>query len=245
MELTFDTCSIGHCWHTDVGGLKCCRCPQRRSDGLVVMCSNQAGIEVGILAMKFPGRVGHMFSPGGERGPWAELPNALDNDAWPAAKNKRPRNAAKHLRMLNWSLMSGIPPRFALVPDVVGDRDATLRDWDEWAPRMKAMGFRLGFAAQDGMSFGDVPDDECVVFLGGTTEWKDAAIGPWCARFPGRVHVGRVNGMPRLLASWRAGAVSVDGTGWFHKGRSSTSSQANELRKFLRETSSHALSAVA
>lgn len=201
------------------------------------MVSNQTGIEVGILAMRYPGKVGHMFSPGGERGPWRELPHALDNDAWPAHKNKRPRNVERHLRMLRWSVLTGISPLFALVPDVVGNRDETLREWDEWAPRMRAMGFaRLGFAAQDGMTFADVPDDDCVVFLGGGDKWKDAAIAPWCARYPGRVHVGRVNGMKRLIASYRAGAMSVDGTGWFHTGRSANNSQTNDLRKFLRET---------
>lgn len=64
---------------------------------MIVMVSNQTGIEVGILAMRYPGKVGHMFSPGGERGPWRELPHALDNDAWPAKKNKRPRNVERHL----------------------------------------------------------------------------------------------------------------------------------------------------
>lgn len=203
-------CEYACCWHGR-GLLSCCRCGTEKSDGLLVMVSNQTGIEVGLLAGKYPGRIGHMFSPGGERGPWPELPSALDNDAWPAAKNDRPRNEAGHLKMLNWALLSGARFRFALVPDVVGDRDATLREWERWSPKMAQMGFRLGFAAQDGMTFGDVPDGECVVFLGG-------------------------NGMPRLLAAHHAGAVSVDGTGWFHKGRTVTSSQTNELRKFLRET---------
>jgi len=49
------------------------------------------------------------------------------------------------------------------------------------------------------------------------------------------VHVGRVNGWPRLRASWASGAISVDGTGWFHKGTGGAS-QAADLRKFLRET---------
>lgn len=61
------------------------------------------------------------------------------------------------------------------------------------------------------------------------------AIAPWCARFPGRVHVARVNTWDRLIACWRAGAISVDGTGWFHKARKGQN-QGNDLRKFLRET---------
>lgn len=199
------------------------------------MVSNQTGIEVGLLAGRYPGRIGHMFSPGGQRGPWAELPFALDNDAWPAFLHSRPRDAAAHRKMLNWALLSGLMPTFALVPDVVGDRVATLREWDVHAEGMRRMGFRLGFAVQDGMTFDDVPDGDCVVFIGGTTEFKDAAIEPWGARFPGRMHVGRVNGFDRLARAWRAGAISVDGTGWFRKGRGGYS-QAADLRKFLRET---------
>lgn len=200
------------------------------------MISNQTGFEAGLLCGRYPGRVGHMFSPGGERGPYVGVPFALDNDAWPAAKNKRPRDVAGHRKLLRWCLLSGLRPTFALVPDVVADRDATLREWDLHAAEMAGMGFRLGFAIQNGMSFGDVPTSDCIVFLGGSTAWKDAAIAPWCTHFPGRVHVGRVNGMPRLLASWRAGAISVDGTGWFHTNQRGGSSQSADLRKFLRET---------
>jgi hypothetical protein len=203
---------------------------------VIVMVSNQTGIEVGLLAGRHPGRIGHMFSPNAQCGPWAELPFALDNDAWPAFKNKRPRDVDGHRQLLNWALLSGLMPTFALVPDVVGERDATLREWDVHAAGMAAMGFRLGFAVQDGMTFDDVPTSDCVVFIGGSTKFKDAAIEPWGAAYPNRMHVGRVNGFPRLVASWRAGAISVDGTGWFHKGRGSGYSQAADLRKFLRET---------
>ncbi len=44
--------------------------------------------------------------------------------------------------------------------------------------------------------------------------------------------VGRVNRWDRLVRSWRAGAVSVDGTGWFHE----TNGQLAELTKFIDET---------
>lgn len=199
------------------------------------MISNIGGTDVGILAMQHAGRVGHLYSPGGERGPWRELPFGIDNDAWAAFLNKRPRNHPGWLATLRWAALSGIPPLFALVPDVVGDRDATLRAWDEHEATVRQFGFRQAFAVQDGMTFDDVPTSDCVLFLAGGDEFKDAAIKPWCARFPGRVHVGRVNGMPRLLASYHAGAISVDGTGWFRKGRGGFS-QANDLRKFLRET---------
>lgn len=208
------------------------------------MPSNIGGIEVGILAMQHPGRVGHLYSPGGQRGPYRELPYALDNDAWPAFKNKRAWNEQGWRALLNWAALSGIAPLWSLVPDVVGDREGTLARWPQFAPTVRSFGFRPAFAIQNGMTFADVPDDECMLFIGGDDKFKDAAIAPWCAQFPGRVHVGRVNGMPRLIAAWRAGAASVDGTGWFRKGRGGFS-QANDLRKFLKETSPNALSAVA
>lgn len=206
----------------------------------MVMVSNATGIEVGLLAGQYPGRIGHLFSPGGERGPWAEVPHALDNGAWPAFKNKRLWNERAWNDLIVWArgkaMLAGLPPLWALVPDVVGKRDETLAAWDRYESTVRDAGFRRGFAVQNGMTFADVPDSECMLFLGGDDDWKDAAIRPWCARFPGRVHVGRVSGMPRLVASYHAGAVSVDGTNWFRKGNGN-SSQANNLRKFLRETS--------
>jgi len=132
--------------------------------------------------------------------------------------------------------MSGIMPLWALVPDVVGNREATLERWARYAGAVRQLGFRPAFAVQNGMTFEDVPDEDCVLFIGGDDAFKDAAIAPWCARYPGRVHVGRVNTWDRLVACWRAGAVSVDGTGWFRQGRTITNSQKNDLRKFLRET---------
>jgi hypothetical protein len=137
---------------------------------------------------------------------------------------------------LRWAAFSGLRPLWALVPDVVGDRIGTLERWPIYAPEVAAYGWRRGFAVQDGMTFADVPDDECMLFLGGSTEWKELAIEPWCAAFPGRVHVGRVNGWERLVKCYRAGAVSVDGTGWFHRTNSKAGGQYAALRKFLRET---------
>jgi hypothetical protein len=201
----------------------------------MVMPSNQGGTEIGILAGRYPGRIGHLYSPGGQRGPWPEIPYALDNGAWPAFKNGQPWDEKAWRDLLRWAAFSGLRPLWALVPDVVGDRAATLERWPEFSPVIRAHGWRCGFAAQDGMTFEDVPDEDCVIFIGGSTEWKLRSIGPWAARFPGRVHVGRVNTWDRLVACWRAGVVSVDGTGWFRKGRGGYS-QAEDLRKFLRET---------
>lgn len=202
---------------------------------MLIMVSNATGIEVGLLAGRHPGRIGHLFSPGGERGPWRELPYALDNGAWGAHLNDRKWNESEWRRLLVWAAMSGVRPIWSVVPDVVGNRTETLERWMLFSPIVRSFGFRPAFAVQDGMTFADVPDTECVLFLGGSTEWKLGAIGPWCSRFPGRVHVARVNTWDRLIDCWRAGAISVDGTGWFRKGRGG-SSQFNDLRKFLNET---------
>ncbi|HVY79851.1 MAG TPA: hypothetical protein VG994_02625 [Steroidobacteraceae bacterium] len=203
------------------------------------MVSNATGIEVGLLAGRYPGRVGHLYSPKGERGPWIEIPYALDNGVYGAHSRGVEWNEAEWHRLLLWAVMSGIMPLWAVVRDAIGNREATIAYWKQYAPAVRARGFRPAFVAQDGMTFDDVPDSECIVFLGGSpkTNWKNEAIGPWCARFPGRVHVGRVNGWDRLVSCYRAGAISVDGTGWFHKSNSKNQSQFNDLNKFLRETS--------
>lgn len=200
---------------------------------MMVMVSNQSNLTFGYLAGRYPSSVGHLYSPGAQRGPWSWMPYALDNGAWPAHVSGEPWQPAPWRNLLRWAALSGQRPLWALVPDVVGDRSATLARFVEYRDEVEAFGFPLAFAVQDGMTFDDAPDD-CVLFLGGSTAWKDAAIGPWCQQFPGRVHVGRVNNIDRLLRCWRAGAISVDGTGWFH--RAARSNQLGELCRFIQET---------
>jgi hypothetical protein len=181
-----------------------------------VMVSNQSGIVVGHMAATHPGRLGHLFSPGGERGPWSFMPYALDNGAYGAFLKGTPWNEAAWLGLLRWASRTDQAPIWCAVPDVVGDREATLALWPIYAPTVCAFGWRPALVLQDGMTFDDVPDEECMLFIGGSTEWKDRAIRPWAARYPGRVHVGRVNHWKRLIHCHVAGVTSVDGTGWFH-----------------------------
>jgi hypothetical protein len=201
---------------------------------MMVMVSNHTSFEFGHLATAHPGRIGHLYSPGGQRGPWPFMPYALDNGAYGAHKNKSAWDVREWRELLRWAALSGQKPLWALVPDVVEDRQATIDHWWRYVDEVRAYGFRTAFAVQDGMHFGDVPMTADVVFLGGSTEWKEAAIEVWCKRFPGQVHVGRVNNWDRLVRCWRAGAVSVDGTGWYHK--SARSNQRGELLKFIKET---------
>jgi hypothetical protein len=196
-----------------------------------VMVSNQTKFLFAHLATRYPGSIGHLFSPGATRGPYDFMPYALDNGAWGAHLNGTTWSEAEWLHLMRWSAMAGQRPLWAVVPDVVGDRAATLERWEQYAPVVRGFGFRPAFAAQDGMTLDDVPDADCMVFVGGSDDFKLAAIRPWSAALPGRVHVARVNTLERLLLCHAAGAVSVDGTGWWHR------RQQNDLMKYIKETS--------
>jgi len=197
---------------------------------MIVMVSNQNRMEFGWMAGKWPGRVGHLYGPGGKRGPYNFMPYALDNGAYSAWEANTEFPEEPWRRLLHWGAEQLQQPLWAAVPDKVADRDRTLELWERYSPIVTAAGLRPAFVAQDGMTTDDVPDDDCMVFIGGTDLFKIPAIVPWCAAFPGRVHVGRVNKPDRLNRCYRAGAVSVDGTGWWHH------QQRKELQQFLEAT---------
>ena len=197
----------------------------------MVMPSTWSAPEIHFWAGRYPGSVGQLMSPGGWRMPKPWLPYALDNGAWGAHLNRRLWDAALWQDHLRRASLSGYEPLWAVVPDVVGDRDATKERWLEYLSEVTRYGWAPAFAAQDGMAFDDVPDAAAVVFLGGSTEWKLKGIRPWCAAFPGRVHVARVNTYARLRLCAGAGAVSCDGTGW---GRGDSRQKAG-LYQFIEE----------
>jgi hypothetical protein len=196
----------------------------------MVMVSNHTSMEFGYMAGRHVGRLGHLYSPGGQRGPFPFLPYALDNGAYGCWQRNVEFDPAPWMKLLDWAARSGTQPVWAAVPDVMMLRDRTIESWHQYRGEVVARGFRPAFVCQDGMTFDDVPDDECMLFIGGSTQFKLAAVQPWCARFPGRVHVGRVSGPDRLAMCERAGAVSVDGSGWFHR------KQRAQLRSFLEAT---------
>lgn len=199
---------------------------------MIVMPANNSSALIHHLAGRHPGLLGHLYSPGGERGPYPWLPYALDNGAFAAFTAEAPFDVTAWRALLAWADAASSRPRWCLVPDVVGDRAATLRAWDTFAPEAAAHGWPLAFAAQDGMSPEDAPPQAAVIFLGGSTEWKRAAIAPWCARFP-RVHVGRINTYRWLRICEDAGAESVDGTGWMRGDQE----QLRGLEQWLSEAS--------
>ena len=177
------------------------------------MPASNTGVRTGYLAGRFPGKMGHLFSPGDQKGPLEFMRYALDNGAYSAFTSKKEWDEAAWIRLLDWAKISGQAPLWALVPDVVGNRVATLANWERYRATAARYNWPLAFAVQDGMEPIDVPASADVIFVGGSTEWKWRTVGLWCATFP-RVHVGRVNSYKRLWQCHDLGAESCDGTGW-------------------------------
>lgn len=146
--------------------------------------------------------------------------HALDNGAWPAFQQGREWDEEAFVRSLG---QFGETADFIVVPDVVADREASLARTAEWLPHLRwrpDLGqARLLIAVQDGMTFADIEpfliEPRIGLFLGGSTDWKVAAIEPWgrWAKARGRyLHVGRVNTARRIALCAAGGVDSIDGT---------------------------------
>ena len=197
-----------------------------------VMIANNSGREARRLASAYPGRVGHIYSPGGWRGPFAEFPYVLDNGAFSAWRDNKPFDVEAFAELCKRAANAAIAPLWLAVPDVVMNADATLGSWYEWAPQLRGHGWPLAFVVQDGHQPHDVPKEASVVFVGGSTDWKRETAAMWCRHFP-RVHIGRVNTERWLWHFARAGAESCDGSGWFRGDRT----QLDGLWYYLADSS--------
>lgn len=185
---------------------------------MMVLVSNQTGAPMVAAAKQYQpwGLLGHIYSPNGWHTPMAEFPYALDNGAYYAWSNGQEWDADGFLRLCGKACVADQPPMWIVCPDRVADRDATLRLWDKWAPRLRREFRRpIAFALQDGMTDADVPGDHSLLFLGGTMPWKLRTLEHWCRSWA-RVHVARVNRVSLLYRCQELGAESVDGTGWWH-----------------------------
>lgn len=106
---------------------------------------------------------------------------------------------------------------FATAPDRVGDAETTLAQYGEAATALHSLGYKAALVGQDGMEHHPIPWGrmECF-FVGGTTRWKLSESAYQLAaqaRQRGKwLHMGRVNGFPRLKAAQAAGFDSADGT---------------------------------
>lgn len=176
----------------------------------MVILGNHSTAWMHAAAATYPNRLGWLQGPRHWKAPRPGLSYACDNDAFASGAAW---SAPAWRVMLARVRQSAHRPRWILVPDVVCDRQATLRRWARFAPEAAAVDVPLAFAVQDGMKAADVPSAAAVVFVGGSTAWKWGTLRVWCREFA-RVHVGRVNTVDRLWRCQDAGAESVDGTGW-------------------------------
>lgn len=191
---------------------------------MMVMPSNDSSVPA--LARQYPDKIGWLQSPSSWKNPPNHVWYALDNDAFGAFKNGTIWDEAAWIEMLQKASEVDHPPLWAIVPDVVGDLEATIRNYSKYEGAVDSYGFTKAFAVQDGMAPSDVPSSASVVFVGGTTEWKWRNLTMWTDNFP-RVHVGRVR-MTKLMRCLQLGVESCDGTGWFRE------SQNGRPARFLK-----------
>ena len=93
--------------------------------------------------------------------------------------------------------------RLVVAPDVVGNAIETLKRSVPMFPVIRAAGYPVALAAQDGLQDLTVPWGQFdALFIGGSTEWK---IGPQARELVSQakqrrlwVHMGRVNSLRRL-----------------------------------------------
>lgn len=199
---------------------------------MLVMPANSTGWFWHCLARE-TGRIGHLFSPGAERGPWPWFQYALDNGAfalWNPVDNTFNEDkwalegVAAWRRMLFWSQTNRQQPLWAIVPDRPGCWQATVAKWGVYASELLATGIPLAVAVQDGADAQSVkslrPAPE-VVCVGGSTEWKWQTVPMWANEFR-RVHVLRCNAPAKLEWLEKLGIESTDGTGWNRGDRNQT-----------------------
>lgn len=191
---------------------------------MIVMPANSTGWFWHCLARETR-RIGHLFSPGAERGPWPWFPYALDNGAfaaWDLRQNvwdESRWSVTAWRRMLFWAAARKQKPMWAIVPDVPGNATATLERYAQFAAEVP---FPKAIAVQDGMTIEQVRDlGADVVCVGGTTDWKWATVEQWAAAFP-RVHFLRCNRPEQLAYLESLGVESCDGTGWNRGDRTQT-----------------------
>jgi hypothetical protein len=201
---------------------------------MIVMPSNNSGFEAGLLFGKYPNKLAALQDPVAPKEPKIGIPWAVDNGVYGAFVAKREWNEEPFYAYLD--KYSAWNPLWVAVPDAVGNRDATLRKWDEHYPAVSAFGIPLAFVVQDGMVPADVPDETAsTIFVGGSTSWKWRNLKMWREAFPKKtLHVGRVNTRRLLCQAAASGADSCDGTGWFRD-----PFRTMELEAWLKDPSEH------
>jgi len=191
---------------------------------MIVMPANATGWFWHCLARE-TGRIGHLFSPDAQRGPWPWFPYALDNGAfaaWDQDDNVWREdlwNVEAWRKMIRWADANTIKPMWAIVPDWIGSGERTIERWYQFKDEVP---FPKALAVQNGMGVKEARElDPDVICVGGTTEWKWATVEMWAKSFP-RVHILRVNSPQKLAYLDQLGVESCDGTGWNRGDRTQT-----------------------
>jgi hypothetical protein len=141
---------------------------------------------------------------------------ALDNGAWTAFQQQQPFDEKAYLIAVE---KLGLDADWIVLPDIVEGGLASLDYSLRWKERLRGMPTKLLIAVQDGMQISDVASLLCPavgIFVGGTTEWKEATAQAWgslARRRNCHLHVGRVNSARRIRICAAAGANSFDGSG--------------------------------
>jgi hypothetical protein len=206
---------------------------------MIAMPANASGWFWHSLARE-TGRIGHLYSPGAQRGPWPWLPYACDNGVfsmWNPNDNSFDEDRwiqegeQNWRRLLFWCSAAPLKPRWAIVPDRPGNWKVTQEKWYRYKQEIIDAGIPLALAVQDGATVDDVkalqPD---VVAIGGSTEWKWKTAEQWLKTFP-RVHVLRCNSPEKLHWLEELGCESCDGTGWNRGNRVQTEGIETWARK--------------
>lgn len=212
---------------------------------MIVMPANSTGWFWHCLSRE-TGKLGHLYSPGQQRGPWPWFPYALDNGAfacWTPNGNTFDEEKWKAVevmwvKLLEWTKCVTQKPMWAIVPDRPGSRDETIERYQRYAPILQQFDIPLAVAAQDGMTANDVRDLDPKPFricVGGTTEWKWGSIEMWCREFPRQVHLLRCNAPDKLEYLRKLGVESCDGTGWNRGDRKQTAGLEKWCRGLLNK----------
>ena len=168
-------------------------------------------------ATRFPrsGNVGHLIVPRQWNDPDSldlSCPYAMDNGCFTGL------DEGGFMRML-YAYRRKRGCLFVTVPDKVGDAAATLQLWPFWSRVVRSLGHSPAFVAQNGLTEDRIPWDEFgTLFIGGDDVFKDSrdvqSLCGWAKAKGKWVHWGRVNGKRRYELAQKAGADSIDGTGF-------------------------------
>jgi hypothetical protein len=141
---------------------------------------------------------------------------ALDNGAWSAFQQGELLDEDAFLLAVD---KLGERADWIVLPDIVQGGLASLDYSLRWKERLRDMPTQLLIAVQDGMQLEHVASflsPVVGIFIGGSTEWKEATAEAWgllARRRNCHLHVGRVNSARRIRICAAAGADSFDGSG--------------------------------